>query len=204
VQDPVVQGAAILHGSGSAAFRWAAAAAHTGVLTPVRPGLLRFTAAPTDRRQQLMGAVLLAGDGAVLSHRTAAIGHGTHQFSGDVVEVSVPVSTYRRLPGIVVHRTRRLPADQVARAGGIPVTTPARTLVDLAGVLPEGRVARQIEEWLADRKVTVAGLFTRRMLARTRWLLLEFTARRVRRQPDLVVAEVERHRRDRRAIGLAS
>jgi predicted transcriptional regulator of viral defense system len=49
----------------------------------------------------------------------------------------VTVTGNRRIPRIRVHRTRCLPPEDTTRHRNIPVTTPARTLVDLAGVQTE-------------------------------------------------------------------
>jgi hypothetical protein len=49
----------------------------------------------------------------------------------------VTVVGNRRIPGVRIHRTRCLPPQDVTRHRGIPVTTPARTLIDLAAVLSE-------------------------------------------------------------------
>lgn len=78
-----------------------------------------------------MGAVLFCGDGAVLSHRSAAAlwgmrGHGSH-----AIEVTVPRKSRSR--GSVHRHFAVLPADEVTEHDGLPVTTVPRTLLDLAG-----------------------------------------------------------------------
>jgi hypothetical protein len=80
-----------------------------------------------------MAAVLAAGPGAVLSHRSAAALWGIR----DTARPDVDVITERRVRlarGVKAHRTR-LPSDERTEARGIPVTTVARTLLDLAAVL---------------------------------------------------------------------
>jgi very-short-patch-repair endonuclease len=88
-----------------------------------------------------MGAVLAAGEGAVLSHRAAAALQGLGHF----LRIEVTAVTYRARPGIDVH-TSILPRDEVTAEQGIPVTTVPRTLVDLAAVLPPHRVERAVNE----------------------------------------------------------
>jgi len=61
------------------------------------------------------------------------------------VEVSVPRRERRRIKGVRIHRVRSLPPDEVTTIAGIPVTTPTRTLLDLAGTL----TAREVEQALA-------------------------------------------------------
>ena len=63
----------------------------------------------------------------------------------------------RRHPGIHVHRSRH--ADATTHYG-IPVTTPARTLVDLADVLTPRQLTRALNEAQVHRLVTQAELTT--------------------------------------------
>jgi very-short-patch-repair endonuclease/predicted transcriptional regulator of viral defense system len=88
-------------------------------------------------------AAVLAGDvGAVLSHRSAAALWGVRDTARLDIEITAPRERDR--PGIQAHRTQ-LPADEVTTHRGIPVTTPARTLLDLAAVLDGHRLARAAE-----------------------------------------------------------
>lgn len=89
-----------------------------------------------------MAAVLAAGPGAALSHRSAGALFGLRH--SDRLEVTAP--RRRRLgPGITLHRSA-LAADEVTALDGIPVTTVPRTLFDLSAVLGPGRVARAVHE----------------------------------------------------------
>lgn len=83
----------------------------------------------------VMAAVLAAGEGAVASHRCAAVLYGLRRIRCDVPVVTVPGRTAPRLAGLEGHRSDVLtPADRV-RVGAIPATSPAWTLLDLAGSL---------------------------------------------------------------------
>ena len=88
-----------------------------------------------------MAAVLAAGDGAVLSHRSAADLWGIRATDRQRIEVSVPRDR-RSTARLEVHVTR-IGRDEVTTRRGIPVTTPARTLLDLAAVVsgPETEAA---------------------------------------------------------------
>ncbi len=90
-----------------------------------------------------MAAVLAAGPGAVLSHRSAAALWGIRNTDRAAVEVIVPRACRR--PGIHVHRATVRP-DEFTRERGIPVTNPARTLLDLAEVLTPQQLERAINE----------------------------------------------------------
>ena len=85
-----------------------------------------------SHRGHLMAAVLACGPGTVLSHRSAAYLHGILEDSRDRVDVIAPNRRGRSPDGIAAHRDGTLtPADQVV-IDGIPCTSLARTLLDLA------------------------------------------------------------------------
>ena len=83
-----------------------------------------------------MAAVLACGDGAALSHFSAAALWGMLEAEGQEIHVTAPER--RRARGVVAHRAS-LEGERVRRLG-IVVTTPARTLVDLADVVPRRRI----------------------------------------------------------------
>jgi putative AbiEi antitoxin of type IV toxin-antitoxin system/uncharacterized protein DUF559 len=94
-----------------------------------------------------LAAVFACGRGAALSHRDGAQLWELRQSNSAVIDVTVPSRTGRMTrPGIRVHRTRRLRADEVTVRHGIPVTTVARTLLDLADVLDRQALKRVITE----------------------------------------------------------
>ena len=82
-------------------------------------------------RGHWMAAVLACGPGAVLSHRSAAALWGVGR-SGWKTDVTVP-GDRRGRGGIRVHRAKLQPAD-ITTHDGIPVTTVARMLLDLAAL----------------------------------------------------------------------
>lgn len=81
-----------------------------------------------------LAAILACGPGAVLSHRSAGRRHGLLRSASPRIEVSVPRGRGPR-SGIVVHRPRALSAEDRTVVEGIPITSVARTVVDLAGRL---------------------------------------------------------------------
>jgi hypothetical protein len=78
-----------------------------------------------------MGAVLLAGPGAVLSHRSAAALWGIRSASSGAIEVTIPRKS--RSHGALRRHFAALPADEMTTERGVPVTTVPRTIFDLAG-----------------------------------------------------------------------
>ena len=88
---------------------------------------------------------MACGRESCISHRSAAVLHHAEVAVGESVEVIVPRRSRRRIEGVRIHRVRDLPSDEVTTVDGIPVTTPARTLLDLAGVCR----LRELEQALA-------------------------------------------------------
>jgi Protein of unknown function (DUF559) len=70
----------------------------------------------------------------------------------------VPREGGRRHHGIRVHRTSVLPAEHIGRSGPIPITSPARTLVGLASVLPFKALRRAVRQALSLRLVDLPEL----------------------------------------------
>lgn len=101
---------------------------------------------PRTQEARWIAAVIAAGPGAVLSHLDAARLWGIYDGRGPRIHVTTTTRSPRSLGGIVAHRSRRLDADDVTTKDGIPVTTVARTLVDLGDMLPDDRVRRAIRE----------------------------------------------------------
>jgi very-short-patch-repair endonuclease len=93
-----------------------------------------------------MAAVLACGPGAVVSHVSAASMWKLIVAlpPGSPVEVSVPGLDRSGRPGIVAHRLRALARREVTTLDGVPVTTPARTILDLAARLTSRDLERAI------------------------------------------------------------
>lgn len=106
-----------------------------------------------------MAAVLACGPDAVLSHRSAAVLWRLldRRLRGARVEVTLSRGQRSR-PGVRVRRSRTLTPEDVTKHEQIPVTTPTRTLVDLAAVLRPTALERAVAEGVARRLVEEAAL----------------------------------------------
>lgn len=106
-----------------------------------------------------MAAVLAGGPGAVLSHRdAAALWELLLPPRRALIDVTTPQRSRKRIDGVDLHRTRQLSLSSVTRRRGIPVTTVARTLLDLADVAPLHHLRRAVDEarrtgWLNRREL---------------------------------------------------
>ena len=116
-----------------------------GRLHRIHRGVYAVGRARLDVRGRRMAAVLACGPGAVLSHRTAADALGIAPRATPLIEVSIPTRVRRSRPGITIHRPSDLRPEDVTIIDGIPCTTPARTLIDLAAVVDDPALARSIE-----------------------------------------------------------
>lgn len=129
-----------------------------GQLHDTHRGVYAAGHAALTLRGNWIAAVLACGLGATLSHRSAAALHGLLRARGPSTHVTTWSTQRRRTPTITTHRTRILPAERTV-VDGIPVTTVARTLFDLADGEDERSLGRAFEE--ADR----LGLLAQRELA---------------------------------------
>jgi hypothetical protein len=116
----------------------------TGSLLEEYPGVYRVGHRAPSVEATYMAAVRACGEGALLSDRAAAFLWGLIQGAAPPPEVIA--LTERRIPGVVTHRARRQPGADAAVRRGIPITTVARTLVDIAAQLAADRLARACHE----------------------------------------------------------
>jgi very-short-patch-repair endonuclease len=76
-------------------------------------------------------AVLACGDEAALTHRSAATAFGIRDGVGPRIDVAIPHGSGRRRPGIAIHHSNLLAFEKTIWHD-IPLTSPSRTMVDLA------------------------------------------------------------------------
>ncbi len=103
-----------------------------------------------------MAAVLACGDSALLSHRDAAALHDLRRIGSGKTDVSAP--SRHNLPGIRAHYFRTLHPQDATTVDGIPVTTLARTYLDLAEILTHGRLIDALEAAQRQDKLDAGAL----------------------------------------------
>jgi very-short-patch-repair endonuclease len=118
----------------------------SGRLHPVWRGVYAVGRPLLDRRGRWMAAVLACGPEAVLSHGSAAALWGFGTEPGGLIDVSIPARRRSRLPGIRVHRRIETFLADAAVQEGIPLTSPARTLIDQATRLRPMQLERAVNE----------------------------------------------------------
>ena len=127
----------------------------TSVWDVLYPGVYRLAGAPETWRQRLRAACLVAGQGAVASHRSAGLLKALPRMPEGIIEVTVPNSRRLRRPGIFVHQTGALVSSDVTVVDAIPVTTVTRTLLDLAAVVSADIVEECLDDALRRGMTTV-------------------------------------------------
>jgi very-short-patch-repair endonuclease len=106
-----------------------------------------------------LAAVLACGDSALLSHHSAAAAWGIRPpFNGAVRVTVIGKETGRRRPGIQVHRTEALDPRDIRRYQNIPITSPARALLDIAPDLSDRELERALDEALIRKLVSHAAI----------------------------------------------
>jgi Protein of unknown function (DUF559) len=113
-----------------------------------------------------MAAVLACGAGALLSHRSAAARWGIAPSGSERIEVTTTARGRSGPDRVTVHRSRALHPEDRAVRDGIPVTSVARTLLDLAEVVGPLRLERAFEAAERLRLLDLAAV--QRLLERSR------------------------------------
>ncbi|MGH2697765.1 MAG: DUF559 domain-containing protein [Actinomycetota bacterium] len=134
-----------------------------GRLERFLPRVFRSTSVPVTWEMHAMAGCLRSPGEVWLSHRSAAAHHDLTGCPKDRLEF---LSTRRLRParGHLLHFVAELPPCDVEVLGGIPVTAPARTLLDLAAVVGDETLEIALDDALCRHKVR---------LARLRWRLEE-------------------------------
>jgi hypothetical protein len=120
-----------------------------GVLDQLMRGVFRVAGAPRTWRQSLLAAVLAGGPGAAATCPSAGALWGVPGYAERAIEVTRPRGGSVRSAQLLGHRLHTstwLPPPHVTIVDAIPVTTPARTAFDLAGVRIPGRVRGDARE----------------------------------------------------------
>lgn len=120
-----------------------------GVLEVVRPRVFRLCGAPPSWRCRALAAVLSSGGDALLSHRSAGVVWGLLDHRSQSA-FDITGSRQNRQPGIR-GRVRPVPDGERTIRESIPVTSPARTLVDLAEMTTAPALGRLVDEGLRRR-----------------------------------------------------
>jgi hypothetical protein len=138
----------------------AAKRARRGSLHRVHRGVYAVGHRSIARAATLRAAVLACGDGAVVSHGTAAAFWGLQDKWPALIDVTVPNQRGRKIDGVRCRRCRYPSEHEVVVADGVRCTTPARTLVDVAGLYGTPSLRRLVERAAVVKKLDLVALDT--------------------------------------------
>jgi len=124
-----------------------------GIFVRVGKGMLALPGTAT--RSDLAARAALRLLNGVVSHQSAAMIHGFEPIPDSPPSITVSHRSNYSFPDVVVHQSTDLLEEHVQEINGTRVTTPARTLVDLAKVYGPRRLERVIEHALVTGKVDV-------------------------------------------------
>jgi very-short-patch-repair endonuclease len=120
-------------------------------------GVFKLGSTKPNLDQLEMAAILAAGQGAVLSHASAARRLGLDVPAIDSVQVTIPASRVApKLTGVRVSRSRELTERDVTRRGPFRLTHLARTMIDLASVLDAGWLRATLDSALRQKQTNFA------------------------------------------------
>lgn len=118
----------------------------SGRLHRVHQGVFAVGHTVLSEEGRFLAAVLACGPGAVLSHRSAAALWGIRPGDEGAIDVTAANRRGRAPKGIRAHRDGALGVGERTVLRGVPCTTPARTLLDLAAIVPLVELKRALAE----------------------------------------------------------
>lgn len=136
-----------------------------GLWIAVHRGVYRLAGVAPSWHQRVLAACFAAGPDAVASHRSAGALWSFDGIEPGPVELTLPRTGGRTIPGTAVHRSRSLLRGACTSVEGVPVTRAPRTLIDLASRLDEPALEAALDSALRQGLVSVP--YMQRCLAST-------------------------------------
>lgn len=124
----------------------------------VRTGVFVLRGVPPSWEQTALAAVLAGGERSWASHGTAATLWGLRGFDEDRLEITVPLERRPRVEGVRVHRSGTIQEVELRTTSGVPVLSPARTIVDLSSRLDVAGLGRLVDEGLRRGVLSLSAL----------------------------------------------
>jgi hypothetical protein len=121
---------------------------------PFRRGVHLVRGAPPSPYQPILAACLAGAPCTVASHHAAAWLWGSTQVLPGQLEVTTTLAATRALQGVRTHTTAKLLPGDVTVRHGVPVTSPARTAVDVAPCLTPYLLAKFVDHLRRRRLAT--------------------------------------------------
>jgi hypothetical protein len=145
-------------------------AAARGWIRRVRRSVYAFVGQPPSRWEAILAASLSTGPCGVISHGAAA---SVHRFWGAAQadpELTLIGTARRHLDGVTIHRSTTMRPEDIVRRCGVEVTSPIRTLIDVAPFTNDHVLPRIIDEGSIARLWTAEELEARLTFATPSWV----------------------------------
>ncbi len=120
----------------------------------IHPGVYVMAGASRPRLTAIWGALLAAGPAAVVTHETAALLHGAERLPEHPITLTAPHGTHHRVRGAFVHQIDDLRPHHRTSVNGLPVSTPARAVVELGATRDARTVGRVADDLVREGRTT--------------------------------------------------
>ncbi len=132
-----------------------------GRLEVIHPGIYRIAGAHVTIEQRLLAAQLATGGSSAVSFEAAAMLFEIDRIRTNTPQITVVHAQIAELHGVIVRRTRLWAPGDLIMKGPLRVTSPYRTIIDLAGVLSADRLEDALDDAIRRRLVSVSGMVKR-------------------------------------------
>jgi hypothetical protein len=120
----------------------------------VHPGVYFLAGVPPTWHAEVWAALLAASPMATVTHETSTRLHGSPHVSPRPITLTTPHGAHPRVQGAVVHQIDDLRRSQITTIDGLPVSRPARAVVEVAATLGPRRLGRVLDDLVFDRRTS--------------------------------------------------
>lgn len=120
----------------------------------LHPGVYLLAGVPATWHTEIWAAVLAAGPLATVTHETSVRLHGSPHVPARPITLTVPHGAHPRVRGAVVHQIDDLRVAHVGTTDGLPVSKPARAVVELAATVGLRQLGRTLDDLVFDRRTS--------------------------------------------------
>jgi hypothetical protein len=128
----------------------------SGAWQALHPGVYAVAGTTTSRTTMLWAAVLAAGRDAAVTHESAALLHGAERLPLSPLTLTARHGSHHRIAGAMVHQIDDLVPWHRTRRDGLPVSTPARCIVELGATSPLPLVGRAMDDLVRLKRTSYA------------------------------------------------
>lgn len=121
-------------------------------------GVYSIAGAPGTRDLEIWSAVLAAGPSSVVTHESAALLHGAEGLPSEPITLTAPHGSHHHLHGVFVHQIDDLADRHRTTIHGLPVSRPARTVVELGATQPADVVGRVADDFVRAGRTSYAAI----------------------------------------------